>query len=551
MAKKCIPFSFLIFACLISQAAAQTGQVSNMAAGYTISKAPQEIGDVNSGYEEARPLISKDGSTLYFSRRYHPENAKGEKDFQDVWVSYKDSLSGKWSEPENLGPVINNRKRNAIACLSPDGMDAIFFNTYKKTRKMPLARSRKSGNSWTKPKVMNIENYNNISSYSDFFVSFDQKVLFLAVEADSSVGDQDLYISFLDPYGGWKEPVNLGTTINSGKADFAPFMGADGRSLFFCSYGHEGIGGSDIFMSVRLDDTWLNWSEPVNLGPDINTPEEETYFSLTGDFKYLYYTSYKAKSKDRNILRVELPEDFTGISGPLLSKLDSSALSPLMLSGLYETPLTGKRRETEYGSIALGKTDESTENQDISGINKELDKIVSEEIERALKDKEATEMAAKTTAEVPAHTGEGLSTAALEMQNYLQKAFPDLSFEVAQKQDTVEFKIVQNLLYEFNSIFVNSDYLSRLSKMARILREKPELKVQLTGYTDNVGDEEVNKRVARQRVENLVQYFRDRRIQPERIEIIGAGKANPLASNENEEGRILNRRVETVIRFTE
>lgn len=163
---------------------------------------PKEVARINSGHAEVRPLITEDGNALYFCRRYHPENAKGEKDFQDVWVSYRDTISGNWSEPQNLGPVINNKKRNAIASISPDGMDAIFFNTYKKARRLPLVRSRKTGDSWTKPRVMNIENYINVSDYADFYMDFRNKVLLLAIEGDSVVGDQDLYISFLDPYGG-------------------------------------------------------------------------------------------------------------------------------------------------------------------------------------------------------------------------------------------------------------------------------------------------------------------------------------------------------------
>lgn len=554
MAKRIVLLLNLILFCIMQQLAAQTAAKSKDTSSYQPKYPRQEVAVINSGYAEVRPLISNDGTTLYFSRRYHPDNAKGEKDFQDVWVSYKDSLAGQWSEPQNLGPVINNKKRNAIACISPDGLDAVFFNTYRKTRRMPLARSRKNGNKWTKPKVMNIDNYVNVSDYADFFVDFKHKVLFLAVEADSSFGDQDLYISFLDPYGGWKEPINLGGLINSDKADFAPFVGADGRSLFFCSYGHDGLGGSDIYMSVRLDDTWLNWSEPINLGAAINSPEEETYFSITGDFKYMYYNTYPAKAKDRNIIRVELPEDFMNTSGPLLARLDSTTLSTVLLNGMYESKSVGGRRSFEEETMVDNNTGAKAGNLLADERNNSLEKVVEEEILKVLKSESPilTRTVEPTTSGVsPAHTASGLSVAALEMQTYLQQALPDLGLEVRQKQDTVEFKIVQNLLYDFNSVFVNPDYLSRLSKMARILREKPELKVQLIGHTDNIGEEEVNKRVAKQRVENLVYYFKDRKVKPDRIEIVGAGPSNPMASNESEEGRVQNRRVETIILFIE
>lgn len=338
-------------------------------------------------------------------------------------------------------------------------------------------------------------------------------------------------------------------------------MGPDGRSLFFCSYGHDGIGGSDIYMSIRLDDSWLRWSDPVNLGPSINTAEEETYFSITGDFKYLYYSSYKPRDKNRNILEVELPEDFVAINGPVLVQLDSSTISKIMLSGNYEVNQQGRRRNAQGVSFEGWPghenllADASDNHSEVEGEEEALEKIVAEEIAVAMQEAAGAEpkqhQAAGEDNFSSAPVAISLSPAAEELYNFLQNALPELDLEVHQKQDTIEFKIVQNLLYNFNSVFVSAEYLPRLSRIARILRQRPELKVQLIGHTDNVGQEEINKKVAEQRVQNLVYYFRDRSIEPARIEVLGAGQANPLASNENEEGRKENRRVETIIRFIE
>ncbi len=547
-----VKYIFILFS-IVFTANSLTGY--SQSAGYfqegysELSYPKKEVVVINSGYEEARPLISNDGNALYFSRRYHPKNSKGEKDFQDVWVSYLDTLTDQWSEPENLGPVINNKKRNAIASLSPDGMDGIFFNTYKKTKRMPLVRSRKSGDTWTKPRVLNIDNFVNVSDYADYFVDFENKVLILAIQADSTVGDQDLYVSFLDPYGGWKEPVNIGAVVNTEKAEFAPFIGSDNRFLFFCSYGHNSLGKSDIYVSVRLDNSWLKWSAPVNLGPAINSVNEETYFSITGDYSYLYYTSYPSNSKDRNISRVELPEDFLAFHGPVLAGLDSNSLEQVRLSGLYNLPSAG----VTSAAVAVNSGEGSENIKPSVAENAALEEVVAGEIEKALTegrvaDRAENSVAGKKEQPAPLNT---LSPAAEELKNYLSAAFPDLTLELRQKQDTVEFKIVENLLYEFNSVFVKPEYLQRLSKMARVLRERPDLKVQLIGHTDNSGSEEVNKKIALQRVENLVLYLKDRKVSPNRIEIIGAGQAVPLAGNDSEEGRLQNRRVETIIRFLE
>lgn len=530
----------------------------------------KELTSINSIYAEARPLITDNGNTLYFSRRYHEGNARGEKDYQDVWVSYRDTLTDSWSEPQNLGDQINNRKSNAIASVSPDGGEAIFFNTYRKTKRMPLVWSRQKGDAgeWTKPKALKIENFVNVSDYADFFLSYKEQVLLLAVEGDLVVGEQDLYVAFPDGKGGWREPQNLGATVNTQKSEFAPFMGSDGRSLFFCSYGHEGFGGSDIYLSIRLDDSWTNWSEPVNLGPAINTVIEETYFSITSDFKYLYYASHQPHEKNRNIVRVELPDDFAAINGPVLVQLDSAGLSAIMLSGNYTIAPAGRRTNVEgvgfkgwpqqVAEVAREEGEEEKDAQLEAAIalnDSVLAEIAANEsfaiIDSIVAPKEQTEFATELGKEFTASQPAQLSPAASEMLAYLEKKLKNLDLEVQIVGNMVEVKIAQNLMYEFNSIFVTTDYVPRLSRMAAVLKERPELKLRLAGYTDNIGSAAVNKRVARQRVEQLVYFFQERGVDASRIEILAGGQDNPLGANEKEEGRAKNRRVESTLKFQE
>ncbi len=278
----------------------------------TQSKADQELAallarSVNTDLAEVRPLISPDGRTLYFCRRFSPNNVRGTKDFQDVWVSHMNE-KGEWSDPANLGVTVNDKHANAICAISPDGQTAIFYNTYEKVSN-PLARSKFVNNQWTRPAPITIENFYNHSQFSDFYVCFTNNILFMSVERDDTRGDQDLYISFMDEYGHCQEPINLGDNINSVGADFAPFLAPDGRSLFFASFGHRGNGGSDIYVSHRLDDTWTKWSNPVNLGPLVNSKDNEVYFSLTGDFRYLYLDRLNPMEDKRDITVMMVPDE--------------------------------------------------------------------------------------------------------------------------------------------------------------------------------------------------------------------------------------------------
>ena len=274
---------------------------------------------INSRFAEANPVISGDGQTLFFSRRYHPDNVKGRDDLQDIWFSER-YYDGQWSKPRNIGETINGPDFDAICSLSPDGKIGVFFNSYK-NRNHPIAVSRRSETGeWDKPRPVKIENYYNHNQYADFHHNFLQNVLILAVERDDSKGEQDLYLSFLQEDGTYSEPENLGAMINTSKSDFAPFLGHDNRSLFFASYGRDGFGGSDLYVTYRLDSTWKNWSEPENLGPFINTSGDETYISITADFKYMYFDSHDPKSSVRDLYQAATPMKFNPFERPYARK---------------------------------------------------------------------------------------------------------------------------------------------------------------------------------------------------------------------------------------
>ncbi len=262
--------------------------------------------EINTTYQEVRPLISQDGKTLFFCRRNHPQNVKGEQDFQDVWFTKLDD-KGNWITPHNMGSVINNEKANGICSISEDGNTGLFYNTYERVN-LPLAFSVNTKGEWSVPQPLEIEDYYNHSPYSDFYYSFEQKVLIMAVDRTDGKGDQDLFVSFMEEDGTFTRPVSMGS-MNTSKADFAPFLAADGKTLFFASYGHMGRGGADIYVTRRLDNSWQKWGPVENLGAAINSGNDELYFSITADFQYIYMESYKQGSIERNLSRVKLPEE--------------------------------------------------------------------------------------------------------------------------------------------------------------------------------------------------------------------------------------------------
>jgi OOP family OmpA-OmpF porin len=262
---------------------------------------------VNSVFEEVRPFITADGKELFFCRRNHPGNVSKQKDKQDIWYCTSEG-DNQWSETKDLGEPINTKNADAICSISPNG-DEIFFISDIIDPKKPLMHATRQGTGWSEPVAMEIEDFYNLNAYIDFYCSVKPKVLLMAVQREDSKGDQDLYVSFPKGENKWSAPVSLGAVVNSTQADFAPFLSADGKTLFFSSYGHGGFGGCDIFETTRLDETWKKWSKPKNLGKGINSKREESYFSISGDYKYIYYESYDLEHEVRDIFRADLPLD--------------------------------------------------------------------------------------------------------------------------------------------------------------------------------------------------------------------------------------------------
>ncbi len=261
---------------------------------------------INSKFPEVRPFITADGKSLFFCRRNHPDNFSKKKDNQDIWFS---TLQGDdtWSEPKNLGVTINTENADAICSVSPDGSEIVFISDLINPKK-PLMKSVRTDKGWGAPQSMEIENFYNRNRYIDFYYSFEANVLLMAIEREESRGEQDLYVSFPKGKNKWSEPKNLGPLVNSRLSDFAPFLSSDGKTLYFSSYGHKGFGGCDIFQTTRLDDTWQKWSEVKNLGEGINSPREESYFSVSGDYKHIYFESYDLKNEVRDVFRADVPQ---------------------------------------------------------------------------------------------------------------------------------------------------------------------------------------------------------------------------------------------------
>jgi outer membrane protein OmpA-like peptidoglycan-associated protein len=271
---------------------------------------PENLGPgVNSPYHDMLPIISPDDKTLYFARKKSPENLGVEKK-DDIYVSQRQA-SGNWSLAYNIGTPLNTDEHNFVCAISPDGNTMYLANKYDyRTESQGVAVSQKQKNgTWSKPKPLDISNMYNKSKFACYHLSIDEKVLVMAIERDDTYGDMDLYVSFRYADGNWSEPMNMGKDLNTAGAEASVFIAADGKTLYFSSNGHAGYGDFDMFMSKRLDNSWKNWSTPVNLGSKINTAGMDIYYTIPASGEYAYYSSERAGYGYSDIFRILLPKE--------------------------------------------------------------------------------------------------------------------------------------------------------------------------------------------------------------------------------------------------
>jgi outer membrane protein OmpA-like peptidoglycan-associated protein len=229
---------------------------------------------VNSDKDESALMLSPDGKTMYFVRSFHPENIGGENGNQDIWMSTVDN-NGNWSKATPMPQPVNDKWHNAVYGSSADGNMLFVSNQYdanSNKRVYPgISIVRKQGNTWSAPQAISTSFQFPREGFFGAAVYDDGNVLIVSFKGKDTKGNEDLYVMRRDANGSYGDPVNIGEVINTSGFETSPFIAPDGKTLYFSSNGHGGYGDGDIYNSTRLDDTWLRWSKPENLGPKVNT----------------------------------------------------------------------------------------------------------------------------------------------------------------------------------------------------------------------------------------------------------------------------------------
>ncbi len=489
------------------------------------------IENVNTKDDEYFPVITIDGKKMYFTGSGRTDNLKGEDIF------YSDFINGLWMPAQRMKKPFSTKDDDAVNSVSADGNILVLFGNYKGAfGGGDNFYAEKTVSGWSEIKAF--PNPLNTKYWEcDGFLTADGKAFIFTSDRKGGVGDfhrggyffhggyegnTDIYVS-VKTDSGWGAPINLGTAINTPYSERSPFLHPDGKTLYFSSDAHYGLGGLDVFKSVKINDSsWTDWSEPVNLGKDINTSGNDIAYKITTDGKLAYFSSDRAGGKGGyDIYSVTLPEEakpeknvYT-ITGKVTDENDSPLEAVIKWFDLSANKNAGSlKSEPETGiytiTLPVGIAySYYAEKQGYYSVSSEVD----------LREEKSF----------------GERTENIKMVS------------IKSLQETESSIKLNNVYFDFDSYELKSESFSELDRLYKFLNDNPEIKVEISAHTDASGSDEYNLELSQKRAESVVNYLISNGINPDRLIAKGCGESQPVADNETEEGRALNRRVEMKI----
>ncbi|MCG8323508.1 MAG: OmpA family protein [Cytophagales bacterium] len=467
---------------------------------------------VNSRYHDTAPVISPDGQTLYFFIANHPENTFGTDNSQDIWFCEKDG-SGQWTQARRMEAPFNKNRFNQVMSISKDGNRLLIRGGNGKNKKGFSIVKRVNGQ-WQKPIPLQVKDYNkmNIGRFSGGFLSYDGNVLVMYFSQSERAKYSDLYVSFKKEGYTFSKPQPLPSNINTRLDEFGPYLTTDDKTMYFASNRGGGFGSMDIYKTARLDNSWLKWSDPVNIGEPINTSGFDAYYSVdsTGNHGFTTRTYITADGGSMDILGVvpkPKPVVKTFVSGFVYNEKTKEPIEANIEYRLDEGPAKFITASPEDGFYEFEVAEGGKYTFDIT-----------------------------TTGFINA--SESLIAFKAEKDTTIEKNFYLKPLEVGLKVR------LDKIYFDFDKTTLRKESFDQLDMVAKLMEQNPGLKIEIAGHTDNKGSDVYNKKLSQGRAEAVRSYLIGKWISGKRILANGYGESAPETSNNTDEGRQINRRVE-------
>jgi OOP family OmpA-OmpF porin len=511
---------------------------------------------INTEFNELNPIIAPDDKTLYFVRVSHPSNSFGTKGSQDVWYSEKRD-DGNWTIARRMPNTINKDQYNDLFSITPDGNKILVSGVYHNGRRDNMAgisMCKRTKTGWSEPEQIVIPKFDEIckGQYLTACLSNDGKTLILAFSEKKNSKEDNLFVCFLGRDGKWSKPESLGSDINTGSTETTPFLASDNYTLYFASDRKDGgLGGTDIWVAKRKDRSWTKWSKPVNMGEKVNTDANEYSFSVAASGEYAYVSTKKNSVGKGDIVRFKLREDKK--EAPVVAGLQTSDKSeeqksldnggtPIDPNSLAPTPVV-----IVSGRVVDSKTGKPIQDAKI------LYKVLPDGDEGEAYTNPATgeykivlPYGAKYSYRAEVKGSIGIEKFMDLSEIGVHKIIKDDVIKIAPIEVGVELPL-NNIFFEYAKATLRPDSYPELDRIVDTMKENPNLAIEVQGHTDNVGSNESNLKLSQDRAEAVRKYLLSKKIQTARVTSVGYGETKPIATNDTEEGKALNRRVQLAI----
>jgi OmpA-OmpF porin, OOP family len=460
------------------------------------------------------PVLTADQGELIFTRRTGYRDVNDE----DLFVSFKNE-KGQWKEPVSISKNINTLNNEGTSTISADGRKIIFTSCAGRDSygSCDLYETKKLGNEWSVPKNLG-PLVNSASWESQPTLSADGRTLYFVSDRRSGLGQRDLWFSILDEAGKWTKAQNLGKPINSEFDEMSPFIHVNGRTLFFATNALPGFGGYDIFFS---DIDSAGWTVPRNIGSPINNHDDQFSLFITADGKKGYYSHEETKDdglSSSKIYEVTIPEE-----------------NWIQYRSNYVKGIVRDKETKEFLSARIELVDIRA--------NKVISLVESDSLkgDYLMVLTQGAEYALYVTKD--GYLFKSLNFNYSEVRDF-KPIVVDIELEKAKEGSVV---VLNNIFFDTDKYELKEKSTTELSKIVRFLNENPLVSIQISGHTDNVGAIDYNQQLSLKRATSVYQYLIDKGIDKKRLQFKGFGSSRPLADNNTEEGRQLNRRIEITV----
>ncbi len=485
--------------------------------------------NINTEFDDYWPSITADES--FFSTTIKLNKKQGESEFgkgihEDIYLSKK--VNGVWAKTQNVGSAMNTIGNEGAQSISLDSRYMFFVACDRSIGAggCDIYYSMREGNKWSQ--AINAgapintrfwETYPTLSPTGD--------ELYFASNRPGGVGKSDIWKSKVEilPDGKLKfsEPVNLGPTVNTPEDELSPFIHADNQTLYYSSKGMKGLGGYDVFVTYK--DAKGGWTEPKNMGYPINTCRDEVGFVVNAGADKAYFSSdgQEKNGKGRDIYEM--------------------AFQP------------GNYAPAKKMKFATGRIVDAETNQPIQATIDVFSIETNKMVFRSVSDKETGDFITC----VPENEEYGVNVNKkgylFYSDNFAAKEKMKLKTNAQNKTGSVTLDKIEvgkkmtlkNIFFDFDKATLKKQSFIELNHVVQFMKENPTVRIQLSGHTDYKGSAEYNMTLSTERAKAALEYLAKKGVPRTRMEFKGYGKTQPIADNSTEEGRAINRRTEIMI----